>query len=201
MSKAKEEPSISGFSNSQLRKLHGNGEYQRRLDKFNGTVDKSFLNKEIKELDSKERYHLKMKTMRNNRAGASNSNFESIKKEVKEKVKETKEEKVFQKSKNNNKKYKEKMRKLNKKHGIITVEEYLQLKDKIKCFDEEQQEIKKDKKFTSNIYMNIDEHYNDINKINLYEWQQSKTGISKEDADALILRDDDDNLSDISDDD
>ncbi len=200
MNKNEKEPSMSGFSNTQLRKLSGNGEYQRRLDRFNGTVDKSFLNKEIKELDNKERYKMKMKTMRNSRLGETNSNFENIKKEVKEKVQETKEEKAFENSKTNNKRYKEKMRKLNKKYGEISVEEYLQLNDKIACFEEEQKEMKKDKKFTSNIYMNVDEHYIDINKINLHKWQQTKIGISKKEADNLILGDEDDNLSDISDD-
>src|SRR6056300_566933 len=192
-------PSISGFSSSQLRKLHGNGEYQRRLNKFNGTVDNARVNKQLKELDPKERYRLKMKNKRNSRSGSND--IENIKNEVKQKVEETKEEKSFSKTKSENKKYNEKMKKLNKKYGTIEKEEYLELKDKIKVFDEEQKD-KKTKKFESNIYCNIDEHYADVNKVNLYDWQQSKQGISTEEANKIVLGDiNEDELSDISDDD
>lgn len=191
-------PSISGFSSSQLRKLHGNGEYQKRLNKFNGTLDNANVNKQLKELDAKERYRLKIKNMRNSRSGSGD--METLKKEVKQKVEETKEEKSYAKTKSENKKYSEKMKKLNKKYGSIEKEEYLELKSKIKVFDEEQQD-KKTKNFQSNIYCNIDEHYADVNKINLYEWQQAKQGITSEEANKMILGDiNEDELSDISDD-
>jgi hypothetical protein len=196
--KDKKTPSISGFSSSQLRKLHGNGEYQKRLNKFNGTLDNANVTKQLKELDAKERYRLKMKNMRNGRS--SSGDMETLKKEVKQKVEETKEEKSYAKTKSENKKYSEKMKKLNKKYGSIEKEEYLELKSKIKVFDEEQQD-KKTKKFQSNIYCNIDEHYADVNRINLYEWQQAKQGITSEEANKMILGDiNEDELSDISDD-
>ena len=95
---ASNEPSLSGFSNSQLRKLHGSGEYQKRLNGFNSTVDKNLINKQLKELDAKERYRLKMKSMRNNRYGGYAT--EDIKEEVKTKIEQSKEEKSTVTTKN-----------------------------------------------------------------------------------------------------
>jgi|UniRef100_A0A6C0J537 hypothetical protein len=190
------DPNLTGFSNSQLRKLHGNGEYQRRLKGFNNTVDKTVMQKQMKELDAKERYRLKMKSMRNNRCG---SDYEELKEEVKNKVEETKEEKSFLKTKSENKKHSEKMRKLNKKYGNIILNEYTELKNKIDNFKEEQKN-KKEKTFLSEIYKCMDDHYADVNKVNLYEWQQSHLGISVEEANKAVLGDiDEDELSDLSD--
>ena len=200
------EPSLSGFSNSQLRKLAGSGEYQKRLNSFNTTVDKSLINKQIKELDAKERYHLKMKGMRNNRLGSTGADMEALKEEVKTKVEETKEIKENVKTKSDNKKYAEKMRKLNKKYGTISLEEYTTLKQRVEEFNEEQKgksllKPKEKQSFLSTIYKNLDEHYMDVNKVNLYDWQQTRAGLSVEEANKRVLGDiDEGELSDISDD-
>ena len=200
------EPSLSGFSNSQLRKLAGSGEYQKRLNSFNTTVDKSLINKQIKELDAKERYHLKMKGMRNNRLGSTGADMEALKEEVKTKVEVTKEIKENVKTKSDNKKYAEKMRKLNKKYGPISLEEYTTLKQRVEEFNEEQKgksllKPKEKQLFLSTIYKNLDEHYMDVNKVNLYDWQQTRAGLSVEEANKRVLGDiDEGELSDISDD-
>lgn len=200
------EPSLSGFSNSQLRKLAGSGEYQKRLNSFNSTVDKSLINKQIKELDAKERYRLKMKGMRNNRIGSTGADMESLKEEVKNKVEETKEIKENVKTKSENKKYVEKMRKLNKKYGNISSEEYTTLKQRVEDFNEEQKgksllKSKEKQPFLSTIYKNIDDYYMEVNKVNLYDWQQTRSGISVEEANKRVLGDiDEGDLSDISDD-
>jgi|APSaa5957512535_1039671.scaffolds.fasta_scaffold32114_4 hypothetical protein len=200
------EPSLSGFSNSQLRKLAGSGEYQKRLNSFNSTVDKSLINKQIKELDAKERYHLKMKGMRNNRLGSTGADMEALKEEVKTKVEVTKEIKENVKTKSDNKKYAEKMRKLNKKYGPISLEEYTTLKQRVEEFNEEQKgksllKPKEKQLFLSTIYKNLDEHYMDVNKVNLYDWQQTRAGLSVEEANKRVLGDiDEGELSDISDD-
>lgn len=200
------EPSLSGFSNSQLRKLAGSGEYQKRLNNFNTTVDKSLINKQIKELDAKERYRLKMKGMRNNRLGSTGADMEALKEEVKTKVEETKEIKENVKTKSENKKYVEKMRKLNKKYGPISLEEYTTLKQRVEEFNEEQKgksllKSKEKQPFLSTIYKNLDEHYMDVNKVNLYDWQQTRAGLSVEEANKRVLGDiDEGELSDISDD-
>lgn len=200
------EPSLSGFSNSQLRKLAGSGEYQKRLNSFNSTVDKSLINKQIKELDAKERYRLKMKGLRNNRLGSTGADMEALKEEVKTKVEETKEIKENVKTKSDNKKYAEKMRKLNKKYGTISLEEYTTLKQRVEEFNEEQKgksllKPKEKQSFLSTIYKNLDEHYMDVNKVNLYDWQQTRAGLSVEEANKRVLGDiDEGELSDISDD-
>ena len=200
------EPSLSGFSNSQLRKLAGSGEYQKRLNSFNSTVDKSLINKQIKELDAKERYRLKMKGLRNNRLGSTGADMEAFKEEVKTKVEETKEIKENVKTKSDNKKYAEKMRKLNKKYGTISLEEYTALKQRVEEFNEEQKgksllKPKEKQSFLSTIYKNLDEHYMDVNKVNLYDWQQTRAGLSVEEANKRVLGDiDEGELSDISDD-
>jgi len=200
------EPSLSGFSNSQLRKLAGSGEYQKRLNSFNSTVDKSLINKQIKELDAKERYRLKMKGLRNNRLGSTGADMEAFKEEVKTKVEETKEIKENVKTKSDNKKYAEKMRKLNKKYGTISLEEYTTLKQRVEEFNEEQKgksllKPKEKQSFLSTIYKNLDEHYMDVNKVNLYDWQQTRAGLSVEEANKRVLGDiDEGELSDISDD-
>ena len=198
------EPSLSGFSNSQLRKLAGSGEYQKRLNNFNSTVDKSLINKQLKDLDPKERYRLKMKGMRNNRLGSTGADMEALKDEVKTKVEETKETKSNVKTKSDNKKYSEKMRKLNKKYGPISIEEYTSLKQRVEEFNEEQKgkSLLKKQKFMSTIYSHMDEHYTDVNKINLYDWQQTRSGISVEEANKRVLGEDidEDEFSDISDD-
>jgi hypothetical protein len=200
------EPSLSGFSNSQLRKLAGSGEYQKRLNSFNSTVDKSLINKQIKELDAKERYRLKMKGLRNNRIGSTGADMEALKEEVKTKVEETKEIKENVKTKSDNKKYAEKMRKLNKKYGTISLEEYTTLKQRVEEFNEEQKgksmlKPKEKQPFLSTIYKNLDEHYMDVNKVNLYDWQQTRAGLSVEEANKRVLGDiDEGELSDISDD-
>ena len=196
------EPSLSGFSNSQLRKLAGSGEYQKRLNSFNSTVDKSLINKQIKELDAKERYRLKMKGMRNNRLGSTGADMESLKEEVKNKVEETNEIKNNVKTKSENKKYAEKMRKLNKKYGTISKEEYTQLKQRVEEFNEEQNSKinpKKKEIFVSTIYKNLDDYYMEVNKVNLYDWQETRAGISVEEANKRVLGDmDEGDLSDIS---
>jgi hypothetical protein len=203
---SKEQPSLSGFSNSQLRKLAGSGEYQKRLNSFNTTVDKSLINKQIKELDAKERYRLKMKGLRNNRIGSTGADMEALKEEVKTKVEETKEIKENVKTKSDNKKYAEKMRKLNKKYGTISLEEYTTLKQRVEEFNEEQKgksmlKPKEKQPFLSTIYKNLDEHYMDVNKVNLYDWQQTRAGLSVEEANKRVLGDiDEGELSDISDD-
>ena len=196
------EPSLSGFSNSQLRKLAGSGEYQKRLNSFNSTVDKSLINKQIKELDANERYRLKMKGMRNNRLGSTGADMESLKEEVKNKVEETNEIKNNVKTKSENKKYAEKMRKLNKKYGTISKEEYTQLKQRVEEFNEEQNSKinpKKKEIFVSTIYKNLDDYYMEVNKVNLYDWQETRAGISVEEANKRVLGDmDEGDLSDIS---
>ena len=202
---SKEQPSLSGFSNSQLRKLAGSGEYQKRLNSLNTTVDKSLINKQIKELDAKERYRLKMKGLRNNRIGSTGADMEALKEEVKTKVEETKEIKENVKTKSDNKKYAEKMRKLNKKYGTISLEEYTTLKQRVEEFNEEQKgksmlKPKEKQPFLSTIYKNLDEHYMDVNKVNLYDWQQTRAGLSVEEANKRVLGDiDEGELSDISD--
>ena len=196
------EPSLSGFSNSQLRKLAGSGEYQKRLNSFNSTVDKSLINKQIKELDANERYRLKMKGMRNNRLGSTGADMESLKEEVKNKVEETNEIKNNVKTKSENKKYAEKMRKLNKKYVTISKEEYTQLKQRVEEFNEEQNSKinpKKKEIFVSTIYKNLDDYYMEVNKVNLYDWQETRAGISVEEANKRVLGDmDEGDLSDIS---
>ena len=200
------EPSLSGFSNSQLRKLAGSGEYQKRLNSFNSTVDKSLINKQIKELDAKERYHLKMKGMRNNRLGSTGADMEALKEEVKTKVEVTKENKENVKIKSENKKYVEKMRKLNKKYGNISLDEYTRLKQRVEEFGEEQKgksllKSKEKQTFVSTVYKNLDDYYMEVNKVNLYDWQQTRAGLSVEEANKRVLGDiEEDELSDISDD-
>lgn len=203
---SKEQPSLSGFSNSQLRKLAGSGEYQKRLNSFNTTVDKSLINKQIKELDAKERYRLKMKGMRNNRLGSTGADMEALKEEVKTKVEVTKEIKENVKIKSENKKYVEKMRKLNKKYGNISLDEYKKMKERVEDFNEEQKgksllNSKEKQTFVSSVYKNLDDYYMEVNKVNLYDWQQTRSGISVEEANKRVLGDiDEDDLSDISDD-
>jgi len=203
---SKEQPSLSGFSNSQLRKLAGSGEYQKRLNSFNTTVDKSLINKQIKELDAKERYRLKMKGMRNNRLGSTGADMEALKEEVKTKVEVTKEIKENVKTKSENKKYSEKMRKLNKKYGNISLDEYKKLKEHVEDFNEEQKgksllSSKEKQTFVSSVYKNLDDYYMEVNKINLYDWQQTRAGLSVEEANKRVLGDiDEGDLSDISDD-
>ena len=100
----------------------------------------------------------------------------------------------------------EKMRKLNKKYGNISLDEYTMLKQRVEEFGEEQKgksllKSKEKQTFVSTVYKNLDDYYMEVNKVNLYDWQQTRAGLSVEEANKRVLGDiEEDELSDISDD-
>ena len=86
------------------------------------------------------------------------------------------------------------------------MEEYTTLKQRVEDFNEEQKgksllKPKEKQIFVSTIYKNTDDYYMEVNKVNLYDWQQTRAGISVEEANKRVLGDiDEGDLSDISDD-
>ena len=225
MSELAQQLTSQHLTKSQLKKIKNNPEYQRRMVKLFSELNNQ--GKE-EELSSRDKLRQKINEKRVDRSSKSQqeSYYKKETARIKTQLDQDKKKKAKKLSKNQKKRHNAKMQKLNERYGDITLEQHNQCLEKVNSYRNEQALFKQEreefpKKVLENnndsgneadsdvdeleperkseIYPEVESYHRDMNIVNLYRWQQKKkSNMSQEEADAMILGENDDALSDLS---